>query len=66
MSTTTTNQANAPLMGLSQYDAKARLQQEGPNELSKGKKQTILELILNILKEPMFFLLLASGIIYAL
>lgn len=66
MSAIQTSQPNTALMGLSQYDAKARLQQEGPNELSKGKQQSFFLLVLGILKEPMFLLLLASGGIYAL
>lgn len=54
------------LKGLSQQQARQRLEQEGPNELSKGKQRTWLTIILEVLREPMFLLLLASSGIYVL
>jgi len=52
--------------GLSQAEASSRFQQEGPNELSKAQKRTSLTIILEVLREPMFLLLIASSGIYAL
>lgn len=50
--------------GLSREEALKRLDRDGPNELSKGKQRTGLTIILEVLREPMFLLLLASSGIY--
>ncbi len=50
--------------GLSNAEAQRRLLEDGPNELSKNKKQTRFAIILEVLREPMFLLLLASSLIY--
>jgi len=52
------------LQGLSQEVAKQRLQAEGRNELSRGKRYTWLSILLTVLREPMFLLLLISSLIY--
>jgi len=52
------------IQGLSDRKAAARLTEEGYNELPSQKKQTIFDIIINVLKEPMLLLLLACGIIY--
>ncbi len=52
--------------GLSQADAHARLRDEGFNELPTGDGRGILRIVADVLKEPMFSLLLAAGAIYLL
>ena len=50
--------------GLSQADAHARLREEGFNELPLGDGRGVLRIVLDVLREPMFSLLLAAGAIY--
>ncbi len=50
--------------GLSQADARARLREEGFNELPLGDGRGILRIVVDVLREPMFSLLLAAGAIY--
>jgi len=50
--------------GLSDAEAARRLSAEGYNELPSQKKQTVFDIILNVLKEPMLLLLLGCGGIY--
>ena len=52
------------LNGLTQSQANERLKKYGYNDLEVQKSQTLLEIILEILKEPMFILLIASALIY--
>ena len=52
------------LNGLTQNQANERLKKYGYNDLEVQKSQTLLEIILEILKEPMFILLIASALIY--
>jgi Ca2+-transporting ATPase len=58
------NDLLASVQGLSDQQAAARLLAEGYNELPSQKKQTVFDIILNVLKEPMLLLLLACGAIY--
>jgi P-type Ca2+ transporter type 2C len=53
-----------PSVGLRISDARERLRTEGPNELPSDKRRSIWALIVDVLREPMFLLLLASGAIY--
>ncbi|PKL60567.1 MAG: ATPase [Methanomicrobiales archaeon HGW-Methanomicrobiales-4] len=50
--------------GLSEEIAQVRLQTEGYNELTGTSSQSILTLILGVIKEPMLLLLVAAGLIY--
>jgi Ca2+-transporting ATPase len=52
------------LTGLTSNIAQEKIEQEGYNELPTAKKRGILQIALSIIKEPIFFLLLASGSIY--
>ena len=52
------------LTGLSEVDAQVRLKAEGFNELPRPDRRTPLRIVLEVLREPMFALLLASGVIY--
>ena len=54
------------LQGLTEEEAKLRLDQEGFNELPTGKRKSYLDLFINVLKEPMFILLVIAGAVYAL
>jgi len=50
--------------GLSEAEVLERRAAEGLNELPSQKKQSILAIAFNVLKEPMLLLLLAAGTIY--
>ena len=50
--------------GLSDEEAARRLQEEGPNSIPSGKKRTVFRTAFDILKEPMFLLLVGAGTIY--
>ncbi|MHB8482520.1 MAG: cation-translocating P-type ATPase [Nitrospiria bacterium] len=52
------------VQGLSEEAAARKLQEEGFNELSPSRSRDYITLILEILREPMFFLLLAAGVVY--
>ncbi len=52
------------ISGLSEAEAAERLKQEGHNELPSSKKRDIFSIAINIVREPMFLLLIACGIIY--
>src|SRR6266545_2596701 len=55
-----------PLVGLSDSDAAARLLRDGPNELPSARERSLLAIALEVLREPMFILLIASGAVYLL
>jgi Ca2+-transporting ATPase len=52
--------------GLSEGEARARLAAEGPNELPQPDRRTPFRIVLEVLREPMFALLLGGGAIYLL
>ncbi len=52
--------------GLTESEAAARLAAEGPNELARAARRTVLRIALEVGREPMFLLLLAAGIVYLL
>ena len=54
------------LPGLSEAEARARFDQEGPNELPAQKKRTLLKIGLEVAREPMFLMLVAAGSLYLL
>ena len=51
-------------IGLREEDARARLATEGYNELPRPERRTLFRIVVELLREPMLVLLLASGIIY--
>ena len=55
---------NDGLTGLSEAEAASRLQQHGYNELPSSKSRSILATTWDVVREPMFLLLLACGTIY--
>ena len=50
--------------GLTDNEVKLKLTEFGYNELSISQPKTIFKIILEVIKEPMFILLVASCIIY--
>lgn len=62
-----TNDGSLPrLTGLGESEAQARLAAEGPNELPQPDRRTALRIVLEVLREPMFALLIGGGAIYLL
>ncbi|CAN5923643.1 HAD-IC family P-type ATPase [soil metagenome] len=56
--------ATAQPSGLAEAEAQARLRAEGFNDLPSGDRRTFLKIIVEVLREPMFALLLGAGAIY--
>lgn len=54
------------LQGLTEQEALERLAQEGFNELPSAKKRTFWHILLEVIREPMFLMLIACGILYLL
>ena len=50
--------------GLSAAEAARRLLADGPNVLSGGQRRTMWSIAIETLREPMFLLLLAAGLLY--
>ncbi|WP_175476321.1 cation-translocating P-type ATPase [Syntrophus gentianae] len=50
--------------GLSETEAAQRLKREGYNELSSSRGHTIWNIAFDVVREPMFLLLVACGVIY--
>jgi Ca2+-transporting ATPase len=53
-----------PLAGLTEAEARRRLEQYGPNELPRAGKRGIAAVAKEVVREPMFLLLIAGGAIY--
>ena len=49
------------LNGLSEREAAERLEADGYNELPSTKRHGVLEIALEVVREPMFLLLVACG-----
>lgn len=54
----------AKLAGLSDEEAASRLLTEGYNETPKARKKSLFLILFEIVKEPMFLLLIACGVLY--
>lgn len=52
------------LSGLSEADARARLKAEGYNELPRPARRTPFRIVFEVIRQPMFGLLLGAGAIY--
>jgi len=52
------------LVGLTEAEARMRLAQEGPNELPTQKTRSLFAIGLEVLREPMFLMLVAAGALY--
>ena len=57
-------QAEKQLAGLSEAEAAARLSNHGFNELPTAKARSIIQIALEVVREPMFIMLLAAGGLY--
>jgi Ca2+-transporting ATPase len=55
-----------PLQGLTEQEVLERLAVNGYNELPSTRRRTILHILLEIFREPMFLMLIACGILYLL
>ena len=51
----------ASMSGLSESEAQGRLRSEGYNELPRGSRRTPFRIVLEVLREPMFALLLGAA-----
>jgi Ca2+-transporting ATPase len=60
------NNQNDKLHGLTSTEAEALLRHHGPNEIPSAKKRTPIAVIAEIVREPMFILLIACGTLYLL
>ena len=54
------------LVGLREEESRTRLRQEGPNELPAQKQRNLFTLVLEVVREPMFLMLVAAGVLYLL
>jgi len=52
--------------GLSEAEARARLEHDGPNEIPAQQKRGLFMLVLEVVREPMFLMLVAAGVLYLL
>jgi Ca2+-transporting ATPase len=52
------------ISGLSDADAEERLRKDGHNELPSVKKRSVFAIAFEVVREPMFLLLVACGLIY--
>lgn len=52
------------LQGLDSAEAAERLKADGPNELGQTRRRTLLDIAWEVVREPMFLLLLGAGAIY--
>ena len=62
--TTTTAPGPGQLTGLSEAEARRRLEQDGPNELPRREDHGLLHTVLEVVREPMILLLLFAGGLY--
>jgi P-type Ca2+ transporter type 2C len=51
-------------VGLSVADVAARIAEEGYNELPQSQKKSVFAILFEIVREPMFLLLIACGVLY--
>ena len=52
------------IMGISEVQAAERLKTDGYNELPSAKRKSIFNIAFEVVKEPMFILLVSCGVIY--
>lgn len=50
--------------GLSDAEAAARFSVDGPNELAQANRRGVLRIVFEVLREPMFALLIGGGVVY--
>lgn len=52
------------IQGLTEQEAFERLAQDGYNELPSGQKRTVLHILWEVVREPMFLMLIVCGALY--
>jgi Ca2+-transporting ATPase len=52
------------IQGLTEQEALERLAEDGYNELPSTQRRTILHILLEVIREPMFIMLIACGFLY--
>lgn len=57
---------DADRIGLSSETAAERLARDGPNELPRADRHSVLQIVFEVLREPMLALLLVGGVAYLL
>jgi Ca2+-transporting ATPase len=55
-----------PVIGLSHAAAAARLKSDGYNELPSAERRGVLRILFEVVRQPMFALLIAGGVVYLL
>src|SRR5512140_2053066 len=63
---TVQNTEEVVMQGLTEQEARERLATGGYNELPATRKRTIFHILLDVLREPMFLMLIACGLLYLL
>jgi P-type Ca2+ transporter type 2C len=58
--------SQVPSIGLSTAEAAARLKSDGYNELPVAERRGVLRIVFEVIRQPMFALLIAGGVIYLL
>src|SRR5271165_7039643 len=58
--------SRVPSIGLSAAEAAARLKSDGFNELPVAARRGVLRILFEVIRQPMFALLIAGGIVYLL
>ena len=51
-------------VGLSEDEALHRIEQDGPNEIASQEKRGLLAIVIEVVREPMFLMLVAAGTLY--
>jgi Ca2+-transporting ATPase len=58
--------SHVPSIGLTVAEAASRLQSDGYNELPAAEKRSVLRIVWEVVRQPMFALLIAGGVVYLL
>src|SRR3569833_523721 len=56
--------SQSPLAGLSSIEAAARLKSHGYNELPAAQRRGVFRIAFEVVRQPMFALLIAGGVVY--
>src|ERR1035437_8459357 len=52
--------------GLSEDDARRNIEQDGSNEIASQEKRGLFAIVIEVVREPMFLMLVAAGALYLL
>ncbi len=58
--------SQSPIIGLSSPEAAAVLKSDGYNELPAAERRGVLRILFEVMRQPMFALLIAGGVVYFL